>query len=82
MVWFKKGLFYCSLLLLSFFFFFFLIKDLKKSYLFTQKDRLNLVFLQENPLFYSFDLKDGSNYMVVFFPDLKATIRVVMVNIV
>jgi len=74
MVWFKKGLFYCSLLLLSFFFFFFLIKDLKKSYLFTQKDRLNLVFLQENPLFYSFDLKDRSSYMVVFFPDLKAPI--------
>lgn len=74
MAWFKNILIKICLVFLAVYCLFLLVKDLKKSFFFTNKNRLNLVIFQEKTIYYSFDLKDKSSYAVTFYPDLKVKV--------
>ncbi len=49
-------------------------KNFYRSAFFQNKDRINIVFSDEHPTYYSMGLSDNVNYDVPFFPDLVVTI--------
>lgn len=67
-----------KLFLLHFLFYFFiflllfrLVKSIKDSLFFNLKDRINIVFYEETPVFISIGRKDSVHYLIRFEPEMK-----------
>src|SRR3989344_8022465 len=70
----RKYLLSSILIVITFYVFYLIGKDLYSSAFFQKKDRINVVFSQEQIAFYSLGLVDRVNYFVSFFPDLEAVV--------
>ncbi|MCX7996610.1 MAG: hypothetical protein N2691_02500 [Patescibacteria group bacterium] len=56
----------CSLIMLGI--------DLSRSLFFRNVDRINLVFYDSRPVFYSLGATEAGNYAITFYPDLKTNV--------
>lgn len=60
--------------LIAVFIFYILFFNLRNSAFFQKKDRINVVFSQDQIAFYSLGLVDKVNYFISYFPDLEAVV--------
>lgn len=70
----KKRIRYLNLLVIIFILsliLFYFYKSLKSSLFLQNKDRVNLIFYGEFPVFYSLGISDDVNYVLNLFPDLQ-----------
>lgn len=51
-----------------------IIKLLLSSLFFKSRDRVNFVIFDQNPVYYSLGLRDGVDYMIPFYADLKIVV--------
>src|SRR3990172_9716824 len=70
----RKYLLSSILIVITFYVFYLIGKDLYSSAFFQKKDRINVVFSQEQIAFYSLGLVDKVNYFISYFPDLEAVV--------
>lgn len=62
------------LIFFAFYLFFRLIKDFRSSLFLNYKDRINLIFYQEQPVFVSIGRKDKVHYLIQFNPEIKISV--------
>jgi hypothetical protein len=62
-------LYFIVLLLLVLF-----INSMRSSLFFKHEERVNVVFYDREPVFYSLGIDDGINYYINFYPDIKVTV--------
>lgn len=67
--WFIKPFYLTAFLLILL-----IVNGLRSSLFFKHGERVNVVFYDREPIFYSLGIDDGINYYINFYPDIKVTV--------